>query len=69
MHLLIEIEKNPPDVVGEVKGSDHMVMMSKPIELSIHLQAIADKFSSCSHSPHVLEYEPLQEKGVKQQIN
>ena len=39
------IEKNPPDVVEEIKGSDHMVMMSKPYELSVHLQSIAEKFT------------------------
>ncbi|KAJ9704930.1 hypothetical protein PVL29_003134 [Vitis rotundifolia] len=39
------IEKNPPDAVKEIKGSDHMVMMSKPKELWVHLQAIAEKYS------------------------
>ena len=39
------IKMNPPDVVEEVEGSDHMVMMSKPDQLSVYLQSIADKFS------------------------
>ena len=39
------IEENPPDAVKEIKGSDHMVMMSKPKELWVHLQAIAEKYS------------------------
>ncbi|RVW49776.1 Protein DMR6-like oxygenase 2 [Vitis vinifera] len=39
------IEKNPPDAVKEIKGSDHMVMMSKPKDLWVHLQAIAEKYS------------------------
>ena len=39
------IEKNPPDAVKEIKGSDHMVMISKTKELWVHLQAIAEKCS------------------------
>ena len=39
------IERNPPNDVVEIKGSDHMVMMSKPIELWAHLQGIAEKYS------------------------
>jgi hypothetical protein len=39
------MERNPPDDVVEIQGSDHMVMMSKPMELWAHLQAIAEKYS------------------------
>ncbi|GMY05945.1 salicylic acid-binding protein 2-like [Fagus crenata] len=39
------IERNPPNDVVEIKESDHMVMMSKPIELWGHLQGIAEKYS------------------------
>ena len=39
------IERNPPNDVVEIKGSDHMVMMSKTIELWSHLQGIAKKYS------------------------
>lgn len=39
------IQRNPPDHVVEIRGSDHMVMMSKPMELWAHLQAIAEKYS------------------------
>ena len=39
-------ERNPPnDVVEMIKGSNHMVMMSKTIELWSHLQGIAEKYS------------------------
>ena len=38
-------EKNPPNAVVEITGSDHMAMMSKPVELSVHLRCIADKYS------------------------
>ena len=38
-------ERNPPNDVVEIKGSDHMVMMSKTIELWSHLQGIAKKYS------------------------
>ena len=39
------IERNPPNDVVEIIGSDHMVMMSKTIELWSHLQGIAEKYS------------------------
>ncbi|KAL3538911.1 hypothetical protein ACH5RR_002277 [Cinchona calisaya] len=39
------IEKNPPDEVDEIKGSDHMVMISKPIELFVRLHCIGGKYS------------------------
>ncbi|KAA8536157.1 hypothetical protein F0562_028635 [Nyssa sinensis] len=39
------ITKNPPDEVKEVRGSDHMVMMSKPVELWVLLQGIAEKYA------------------------
>ena len=35
------VAHNPPDRVVEISESDHMVMMSKPIVLCLHLQAIA----------------------------
>ncbi|XP_038887453.1 methylesterase 3-like [Benincasa hispida] len=38
------IEKNPPDRVVEIEGSDHMVMMSKPLELWAHLELIAQYY-------------------------
>ncbi|CAK7329801.1 unnamed protein product [Dovyalis caffra] len=38
------IERNPPNELVEVLGSDHMVMMSKPRELSGHLLSIARKY-------------------------
>ncbi|CAK9150813.1 unnamed protein product [Ilex paraguariensis] len=38
------IERNPPTEVRKIIGSDHMVMMGKPIELSVHLQDIAEKY-------------------------
>ncbi|XP_052191761.1 methyl jasmonate esterase 1-like [Diospyros lotus] len=37
------IDRNPPDEVEEIKGSDHMVMVSKPVKLSALLLAIAAK--------------------------
>ncbi|CAN4107633.1 unnamed protein product [Withania somnifera] len=37
------IEKNPPDDVKEISGSDHMTMMSKPLELVTLLLSIAHK--------------------------
>ncbi|XP_039158417.1 salicylic acid-binding protein 2 [Eucalyptus grandis] len=40
--MLWMIERNPPDQVLEVKGSDHMVMMSKPMRLLALLQHIAN---------------------------
>lgn len=39
------IERNPPNRVVEIRGSDHMVMMSKPLELWEHLQKIAANYS------------------------
>ena len=39
------IKRNPPNDVVEIKGSNHMVMMSKPIELWAHHQGIAKKYS------------------------
>ena len=39
-------ERNPTnDVVEMIKGSNHMVMMSKTIELWSHLQGIVEKYS------------------------
>ncbi|XP_039158418.1 salicylic acid-binding protein 2-like [Eucalyptus grandis] len=40
--MLWTIERNPPDPVLEVKGSDHMVMMSKPMQLLALFQHIAN---------------------------
>lgn len=37
------IEKSPPDAVEEILGSDHMVMMSKPLRLFTLLLRIAQK--------------------------
>ncbi|CAN4112276.1 unnamed protein product [Withania somnifera] len=37
------IEKNPPDEVEEISGSDHMPMMSKPLQLLTLLLSIAKK--------------------------
>ncbi|XP_050130387.1 methyl jasmonate esterase 1-like [Malus sylvestris] len=39
------IKYNPPNEVKVIKGSDHMVMFSKPVELFYHLQSIAEKYS------------------------
>ncbi|KAK9942217.1 hypothetical protein M0R45_007895 [Rubus argutus] len=39
------IERNRPNRVIEIRGSDHMVMMSKPLELWEHLQKIAANYS------------------------
>ncbi|KAF2305843.1 hypothetical protein GH714_008327 [Hevea brasiliensis] len=39
------IQRNPPNEVIEMLGSDHMLMMSKPIELWGHLLSIAEKDS------------------------
>ncbi|CAN6699154.1 unnamed protein product [Malus baccata var. baccata] len=39
------IKNNPPNEVKVIKGSDHMVMFSKPVELFYHLQSIAEKYS------------------------
>lgn len=41
------IKMNPPDGVEEIEGADHMVMMSKPIELWVRLLAIAEKYGGC----------------------
>ncbi|KAF5184157.1 Polyneuridine-aldehyde esterase [Thalictrum thalictroides] len=38
-------EKNPPDMVKEIHGSDHMVMLSKPRELSDSFMDIAESFA------------------------
>ncbi|XP_025625281.1 methyl jasmonate esterase 1-like [Arachis hypogaea] len=38
------IENNPPNRTVEIAGSDHMVMMSKPINLALQLQSIADYY-------------------------
>ncbi|CAN1278346.1 Methylesterase 8 [Linum perenne] len=43
------IERNPPDDVVEVLGSDHMVMVSKPKILLAHLLEIAE--GSLAHGP------------------
>ncbi|TQD95856.1 hypothetical protein C1H46_018494 [Malus baccata] len=39
------IKNNPPNEVKMINGSDHMVMLSKPVELFFHLQDIAEKYS------------------------
>lgn len=39
------IEKNPPDEVKEIQGSDHMTIMSKPQQLYITLLSIANKYN------------------------
>ncbi|XP_057964839.1 methyl jasmonate esterase 1-like [Malania oleifera] len=39
------VMKNPPDEVKIIADSDHMVMISQPIELYVHLQNIAKKYS------------------------
>lgn len=39
------IKRNPPHRVEEIKDSDHMVMMSKPLELWAHLLSIAGNYS------------------------
>lgn len=38
------IEENPPDRVVEIEGSDHMVMISKPLQLWAHLEYIAQHY-------------------------
>lgn len=38
------IKRNPPDEVLKMRGSDHMVMMSKPTELGAILQKAASKY-------------------------
>ncbi|XP_049350438.1 methyl jasmonate esterase 1-like [Solanum verrucosum] len=39
------IEKNPPDEMEQIEGSDHATMMSKPQQLFITLLRIANKYS------------------------
>lgn len=39
------IEKNPPDEVKEIQGSDHRTIMSKPQQLYITLLSIANKYN------------------------
>ncbi|CAN6685789.1 unnamed protein product [Malus baccata var. baccata] len=39
------INKNRPNNVVEITGSDHMVMISKPLELWLHLQIIIKKYT------------------------
>ncbi|KAJ4716381.1 salicylic acid-binding protein 2-like [Melia azedarach] len=39
------INKNPPHQVEEIKGSDHMVIMSKPLEVWTHLLSIAKNYT------------------------
>ncbi|CAN4111647.1 unnamed protein product [Withania somnifera] len=38
------IERNPPDEVEVIHGSDQMIMMSKPLQLFTCLQSIAKKY-------------------------
>ncbi|XP_006346489.2 polyneuridine-aldehyde esterase-like [Solanum tuberosum] len=42
--LRLMIEKNPPDEVKEIQGSDHVTMMSKPQQLYTTLLSIANKY-------------------------
>ncbi|KAK6240997.1 hypothetical protein SCA6_006386 [Theobroma cacao] len=46
------IQQNQPDQVEEIKGSDHMVMMCKPIELFNLLLSIAMKYKSEEGKDH-----------------
>lgn len=39
------IQKNPPHITLEIKGSDHMAMASKPLELAHQLQCIAHQLN------------------------
>ena len=39
------IEKNPPDEVEVIQDSDHMTMMSKPLQLFTTLLNIANKYN------------------------
>ncbi|CAB4317876.1 unnamed protein product [Prunus armeniaca] len=39
------IRNNPPDEVKVISDSDHMVMISRPLNLFYHLQNIAEKYS------------------------
>ncbi|CAK9153124.1 unnamed protein product [Ilex paraguariensis] len=38
------IERNTPTEVRKITGPDHMVMMGKPIELSVHPEDIVEKY-------------------------
>ncbi|XP_062002481.1 methyl jasmonate esterase 1-like [Rosa rugosa] len=38
------IKNNPPNEVKVINGSDHMVMLCRPVELFSHLQDIAEKY-------------------------
>lgn len=42
---LLMINKNPPDEVKVINGSDHMVMFSRALELFSNLHQIAQKYS------------------------
>ncbi|KAL6270293.1 hypothetical protein ACE6H2_027204 [Prunus campanulata] len=39
------IKRNRPNSAVEITGSDHMVMISKPLELWVHIQRISEKYS------------------------
>uniref|UniRef100_A0A0A0M116 AB hydrolase-1 domain-containing protein n=1 Tax=Cucumis sativus TaxID=3659 RepID=A0A0A0M116_CUCSA len=39
------VENNPPDITVEIRGSDHMAMVSKPLELADGLQRIVQQLS------------------------
>ncbi|KAM5576377.1 salicylic acid-binding protein 2 [Rosa sericea] len=39
------IKNNPPNEVKVINGADHMVMLSRPVELFSHLHNIAEKYS------------------------
>ncbi|CAB4290338.1 unnamed protein product [Prunus armeniaca] len=39
------IKRNRPNSVVEITGSDHMVMISKPLELWVHIQGSSEKYS------------------------
>ncbi|PHT41968.1 hypothetical protein CQW23_20822 [Capsicum baccatum] len=43
--LQLMIEKNPPNEVKEIQGSDHATMMSKPQQLLTTLLSTANKYS------------------------
>uniref|UniRef100_M1CG05 Methylketone synthase Id n=1 Tax=Solanum tuberosum TaxID=4113 RepID=M1CG05_SOLTU len=43
--IKLMIEKNPPDEVKEIQGSDHVTMMSKPRQLFTTFLSIANKYS------------------------
>ncbi|PRQ55921.1 putative 3-oxolaurate decarboxylase [Rosa chinensis] len=42
---MLMINKNPPDEVKVINGSDHMVMLSRPVELFSNILQIAEKYS------------------------